>query len=128
MAPFSRASDNPIAMACFFDVTLRPLPLLSVPFFRRCIALFTVFAAVSPYLRAPFFAVLRFAGLRFAVLRLAVLRFALLRFAVVLPDLLLVLRELARLEVLLRFAGDDRLAVPRLTPVFFAGMTLSRIE
>jgi hypothetical protein len=42
-APFSRASLRPIAMACLRLVTRRPDPLLSVPFFFRCIADFTLF-------------------------------------------------------------------------------------
>jgi hypothetical protein len=43
-APLRRASDNPIAIACFRLVTFFLLrPLRSVPFLRRCIALFTVF-------------------------------------------------------------------------------------
>ena len=38
-SPFSRASLNPIAIACFRLFTVRPeRPLLSVPFLRRCIA------------------------------------------------------------------------------------------
>jgi hypothetical protein len=48
-APFSRASLNPIAIACLRLVTLRPEPLLSVPFFLRRIADFTRFEADSPY-------------------------------------------------------------------------------
>ena len=48
-APFFRASLNPIAMACFRLLTLLPEPLLSVPFFRRCIADLTVFDADLPY-------------------------------------------------------------------------------
>ena len=40
-APFLRASLNPIAIACLRLVTLRPEPLLSVPFFLRRIADFT---------------------------------------------------------------------------------------
>jgi hypothetical protein len=44
LAPFFRASDNPIATACFLLFTRPPLPALpdrKVPFFLRCIALFT---------------------------------------------------------------------------------------
>jgi hypothetical protein len=41
-APFLRASDNPMAIACFRLVTFFPEPLLSVPRFFRFIALFTV--------------------------------------------------------------------------------------
>jgi hypothetical protein len=49
LAPFFRASDNPIAMACFLLFTRPPFPALpdrKVPFFLRCIALFTDFRAV----------------------------------------------------------------------------------
>jgi hypothetical protein len=49
-APFSRASLKPIAIACSRLVTFRPEPLLSVPFFFRCIADFTRLAAAGPYL------------------------------------------------------------------------------
>src|ERR1700733_8020226 len=51
-APFFRASDNPMAMACLRLVTLPPLPPLpdfNVPRFSRCIALLTLFAAAFPY-------------------------------------------------------------------------------
>ena len=51
LAPFSRASDNPIAIACFRLVTRPPcpdFPLFSVPFLRRCIALSTDLEAASP--------------------------------------------------------------------------------
>ena len=49
LAPFFRASDNPIAMACFLLLTRPPFPALpdrKVPFFLRCIALFTDLRAV----------------------------------------------------------------------------------
>jgi hypothetical protein len=40
--PFARASESPIAMACFLDLTVLPLlPLLSAPVFRRLIARLT---------------------------------------------------------------------------------------
>lgn len=51
LAPFSRASESPMAIACFLLVTVPPcpdLPRLSVPFFRRCIALFTDLPAAGP--------------------------------------------------------------------------------
>src|SRR5947207_15990837 len=48
--PSLRASDNPIAIACFLLVTFLPDPLLSVPFFRSCIAFLTFFCAFFPYL------------------------------------------------------------------------------
>src|ERR1041385_1204823 len=54
LAPFSRASDNPIAIACLRLLTLPPLPPLpdlSVPFFFLCMALLTDLPAALPYLR-----------------------------------------------------------------------------
>ena len=54
-APFSRASLSPIAIACFRLVTLRPEPLLSVPFFLRCIADLTRLLAALPYLAMSVF-------------------------------------------------------------------------
>jgi len=56
LAPFFRASESPIAMACLRLVTLPPfplLPLLSVPFFFRRIALSTRLLAALPYFRPP---------------------------------------------------------------------------
>src|SRR5437868_14308362 len=53
LAPFFRASERPIAIACFLFFTRPPLPAfpdLRVPRFRRLIALLTVFCAVLPYL------------------------------------------------------------------------------
>jgi hypothetical protein len=50
LAPFSRASFRPMAIACFRLFTLRPDPLLSVPFLRRCMADSTLFDAFLPYL------------------------------------------------------------------------------
>jgi hypothetical protein len=55
-APFSRASESPIAIACLRLFTVPPLPprpRLSVPFFRRCIALSTRLDADFPYFRPP---------------------------------------------------------------------------
>jgi len=49
-APFSRASLNPIAIACLRLRTFRPDPLLRVPFFFRCMADFTRLPAAFPYL------------------------------------------------------------------------------
>src|SRR5204862_5596433 len=49
-APFSRASLRPMAIACFRLFTLRPEPLLRVPFFLRCIADLTRLLAALPYL------------------------------------------------------------------------------
>jgi hypothetical protein len=53
LAPFFRASDNPMAIACLRLFTFLPLPDLSVPFFRRRIALATRFDAALPYFRLP---------------------------------------------------------------------------
>src|ERR1051325_2596683 len=51
LAPASRASDKPIAIACFLLVTFLPdLPLLSVPCLRSCIAFSTLSWAFLPYL------------------------------------------------------------------------------
>src|SRR5271170_1642223 len=53
LAPFLRASESPIAIACLRLVTLPPLPPLperSVPRFSRCIALSTLLPAALPYL------------------------------------------------------------------------------
>ena len=49
--PFDRASDRPIAIACFLLFTFRPLLDLSVPFLRRRIALSTSLLALSEYFR-----------------------------------------------------------------------------
>ena len=54
LAPFFRASESPIAIACSRLFTFPPwpdFPRLRVPFFRRCIALFTDLLALLPYLR-----------------------------------------------------------------------------
>ena len=49
LAPFRRASDKPIAIACFRLLTRLPLlPLVNVPFFRLCIVRFTDFWALLP--------------------------------------------------------------------------------
>jgi hypothetical protein len=49
LAPFSRASLRPMAIACLRLVTFRPDPLFSVPFFFRRIAERTFFDADFPY-------------------------------------------------------------------------------
>src|SRR5256714_2955956 len=52
-APFLRASDKPIAIAClrlFTRPPFPPLPLRSVPLLRRRIALSTRLLAARPYL------------------------------------------------------------------------------
>ena len=55
-APFSLASDRPIAIACFLLVTFLPLrPLRSVPFLRRFIADSTLLLAAFPYFLPPDF-------------------------------------------------------------------------
>jgi hypothetical protein len=51
-APFLRASDSPIAMACFRLFTFPPwpdFPRVSVPLLRRRIALFTLLLAPLLY-------------------------------------------------------------------------------
>lgn len=51
LAPFSLASDSPIAIACLRLVTRPPcpdFPRFNVPFLRRCIALSTDLDAASP--------------------------------------------------------------------------------
>ena len=49
LAPLRLASDNPIAIACLRLFTRLPLlPLVSVPFFRLCIARLTDFWALLP--------------------------------------------------------------------------------
>jgi hypothetical protein len=53
-APFFRASDNPMAIACFRLFTVPPLPPrpdFNVPRFFRRIALATVFPAAFEYFR-----------------------------------------------------------------------------
>jgi len=52
-APFFRASESPMAIACdrlFTRPPLPPLPDFRVPRFLRLIALFTVLLAALPYL------------------------------------------------------------------------------
>src|SRR5580700_58744 len=51
-APLLRASERPIAIACFRLFTTPPLPPLperSVPLFLRCITLLTLLLAAFPY-------------------------------------------------------------------------------
>jgi hypothetical protein len=49
-APDLRASDRPIAIACFLLLTLRPdRPLRNVPFLRSCMARLTLLPAFFPY-------------------------------------------------------------------------------
>src|SRR2546421_11942126 len=51
LPPSLRASDKPIAIACFLLVTFLPdLPLFKVPSLRSCIAFLTFFCAFLPYL------------------------------------------------------------------------------
>jgi hypothetical protein len=62
LPPALRASESPIAIACFLLVTFLPeRPLLSVPLLRSCIAFSTFSAAFFPYLAMGF---LRFVNLR----------------------------------------------------------------
>lgn len=54
LAPFFRASERPMAMACLRLVTLPPLPPFperSLPRFSRRMALATLFPAALPYFR-----------------------------------------------------------------------------
>jgi hypothetical protein len=53
--PFLRASDRPIAIACFLLFTFLPLPLFNVPFFRFRIADLTSLEALFDVLRAMTF-------------------------------------------------------------------------
>src|SRR5260370_14051424 len=54
-APAFRASDSPIAIACFLLVTFLPdRPLFRVPSFRSCIAFSTLSEAFLPYLAMLF--------------------------------------------------------------------------
>src|SRR3979490_2384570 len=58
LAPFFRASESPIAIAClrlFTAPPLPPFPERRAPFFLRRTALSTVFPAALPYLRPDFF-------------------------------------------------------------------------
>src|SRR5690242_5263393 len=58
-APFLRASDRPMAIACLRLFTFPPcpdLPRFSVPCLRRRIALSTLLLAPRPYFRRRFFA------------------------------------------------------------------------
>src|ERR1700681_3720441 len=58
LAPFLRASERPMAIACLRLVTLPPLPPWperSVPRFSRCRALLTLLPAALPYLVRPDF-------------------------------------------------------------------------
>jgi hypothetical protein len=49
-APERRASDSPMAIACFLLLTFWPeRPLRNVPFLRSCIARFTLLPAFLPY-------------------------------------------------------------------------------
>src|SRR5436189_6394180 len=49
--PSLRASDNPMAIACFLLVTFLPdLPPFSLPSLRSCIAFLSFFCAFFPYL------------------------------------------------------------------------------
>jgi hypothetical protein len=51
LAPFLRASDSPMAIACLrlFTFGWRPLPDFSVPLLARLTALPTLFFAALPY-------------------------------------------------------------------------------
>jgi hypothetical protein len=49
--PAFRASESPIAIACFLLVTFAPEPLRSFPSLRSCIAFFTFLPAAFEYFR-----------------------------------------------------------------------------
>jgi len=69
LAPFLRASESPIAIACLRLVTRPPcpdFPLFNVPLFRRRMALSTDLDAASPYRRPPDFLI----DLRVGIVRL----------------------------------------------------------
>jgi len=52
LAPERRASDKPMAIACFGFVTFLPLrPLFSLPRLNSCISRSTLFCALGPYFR-----------------------------------------------------------------------------
>ena len=52
LAPERRASDKPMAIACFGFVTFLPLrPLFSLPRLNSCISRSTLFCAFGPYFR-----------------------------------------------------------------------------
>jgi hypothetical protein len=64
LAPDFRASDSPMAIACFRLVTFLPeRPLLSVPLFLRCIADLTFLPAALPYLAITLSPSIQFAQL-----------------------------------------------------------------
>src|SRR6202012_2643469 len=66
-APFLRASERPMAMACLRLVTFLPLrPLFSLPSFISCISVSTCLLAGGLYLRVDFFAGDFFAAAFFA--------------------------------------------------------------
>ncbi len=54
LPPAARASDSPIAIACFLLVTFLPEPLFNVPRLRSCIAFSTFSDAFAPYLATVF--------------------------------------------------------------------------
>jgi hypothetical protein len=60
-APFLRASESPMAIACLRLVTFLPLrPLFSLPRFISCISVCTCLPAALPYLRPELFLLLDF--------------------------------------------------------------------
>jgi hypothetical protein len=68
LAPFFRASERPIAIACSRLFTLPPrppFPIRSVPLFRRRIALSTRLLAALPYFRAVDFRAVDFRAVDF---------------------------------------------------------------
>ncbi len=66
-APFLRASESAIAMACFGFVTFFPLrPLFSLPSCISCISVWTCLLVAGLYLRDVFFAVVFLVAVFFA--------------------------------------------------------------
>lgn len=95
-APAFRASESPIAMACFGFVTFRPEPLFSLPSLKACISRSTLADAFGPYfLPLLFLLLLFFVLLVFALLFVGLLFLALLFFvlAVFFPVELLLLPD-----------------------------------
>src|SRR5688572_14106991 len=63
LPPASRASDRPMAMACFRLLTFRPEPpLLSLPSFISCMARPTFSDALRPYFFFAFFFAIGFSS------------------------------------------------------------------
>jgi hypothetical protein len=55
LAPSFRASESPIAIACFLLVTFLPLPLFSLPCFSSCIVFSTLSCDFFEYFAIAYF-------------------------------------------------------------------------